>query len=317
MFFFGHIRVTSGRSYIRRALKQAMEIQCLWRALGGWVAAGHTHACKIHAVTLRCVNAFVCVFFEGISATATGDTTLLIFRPGWVARSLVCVYFMRHRIHNMQIVHENMVSDKHSQLVPVSDCKCSVCETPFSRCFCVCLAYHVTSSHICLQFFCVFGVSQRTVRPFDNNKPYASPRNIAHSFGPQPISNICIWRHMQTQICMCFWDPELANSNMTKIDTRLFAVSQNTEKHTEVVFGSTSVDTQISTIFSAWPPSNQSLNRNIYNVPTKKNNNEPNTTEPKQKVKFPSNSVRCKYSFARINHIWLASNWRMLSSIIT
>lgn len=82
MFFFGHIRVTSGRSYIRRALKQAMEIQCLWRALGGWVAAGHTHACKIHAVTLRCVNAFVCVFFEGISATATGDTTLLIFRPG-------------------------------------------------------------------------------------------------------------------------------------------------------------------------------------------------------------------------------------------
>lgn len=203
MFFFGHIRVTSGRSYIRRALKQAMEIQCLWRALGGWVAAGHTHACKIHAVTLRCVNAFVCVFFEGISATATGDTTLLIFRPGWVARSLVCVYFMRHRIHNMQIVHENMVSDKHSQLVPVSDCKCSVCETPFSRCFCVCLAYHVTSSHICLQFFCVFGVSQRTVRPFDNNKPYASPRNIAHSFGPQPISNICIWRHMQTQyVCL-------------------------------------------------------------------------------------------------------------------
>lgn len=315
MFFFGHIRVTSGRSYIRRALKQAMEIQCLWRALGGWVAAGHTHACKIHAVTLRCVNAFVCVFFEGISATATGDTTLLIFRPGWVARSLVCVYFMRHRIHNMQIVHENMVSDKHSQLVPVSDCKCSVCETPFSRCFCVCLAYHVTSSHICLQFFvCSVSPSGQSARSIIINRmhrPLTSPivlgRNQFRTFA---YDDTC--RHS-----MCVWDPELANSNMTKIDTRLFAVSQNTEKHTEVVFGSTSVDTQISTIFSAWPPSNQSLNRNIYNVPTKKNNNEPNTTEPKQKVKFPSNSVRCKYSFARINHIWLASNWRMLSSIIT
>lgn len=179
MFFFGHIRVTSGRSYIRRALKQAMEIQCLWRALGGWVAAGHTHACKIHAVTLRCVNAFVCVFFEGISATATGDTTLLIFRPGWVARSLVCVYFMRHRIHNMQIVHENMVSDKHSQLVPVSDCKCSVCETPFSRCFCVCLAYHVTSSHICLQFFvCSVSPSGQSTRSIIINRmhrPLTSP----------------------------------------------------------------------------------------------------------------------------------------------